>query len=151
MRAIGVAREFENLGIGEFQDLLEAAANSHKDLLALLGGSALAASDIAVSATRNALSYCASPDTDTEESLADIDDDTHDLTVLLVLQGLANGSEHGVQPKFVDVNGTLIFELVRPFAAVLILGVLPFWPYALLEKVVVGLQGQLGDWCDIVL
>ena len=33
----------------------------------------------------------------------------------------------------------------------LVLGVLPLWPHALLEEVVVGLEGEFGDGSDVVL
>lgn len=56
-----------------------------------------------------------------------------------------------MQPEFIDWCGTLVFELVGPFAAVLVLRVFPFGPDALFEKVVVGFQGQFGGGGDVVL
>ena len=47
-----------------------------------------------------------------------------------------------MQPELVDGGGALVFELVGPFAAVLVLGVFPFGPDAFLEEVVVGFQGE---------
>ena len=94
MRRVGVARELNVLVGGEFEGLLEALANSHQDVLALLRGPALAARDVAVAAAGDALADGTGPDTDAEEGLADVDDDAHDLAVVLVLEGLANGRQH---------------------------------------------------------
>jgi len=149
--AISVARELEDLGSRKLHDFLEAATDGHEDILTLLRGPALASSNITVSATGNALSYCAGPDADTEEGLADVDDHAHDFSIFLVLQCLADGSEHGMQPKLVDVDGTLLLELVRPFSTMFVLGILPFGSYSLLEEMVVGLESQLGDRSNIVL
>ena len=151
MNTIGVARELEDHGCRKLHDLLEAAADGHQDVLALICGPALSSSNIAVSTTGNALAYGAGPDADTEEGLADVDDDTHDFSIFLVLQGLADGGEHGVQPKLVDVDRTLLLELVRPLSTMLVLGILPFGSHTLLEEMVVGLESQLGDRSNIVL
>lgn len=56
-----------------------------------------------------------------------------------------------MQPQFVDVDALLVFELVGPLAAVLVLVVFPFRPDAALEEVVVGFQGELGAGGDVVL
>lgn len=56
-----------------------------------------------------------------------------------------------MQPEFVDRNGALVLELVRPLSTVLVLGVLPLGPYALLEEVVVGLEAKFGGRRDVVL
>lgn len=56
-----------------------------------------------------------------------------------------------MQPQFVDRDRALVLELVRPFAAVLVLRVLPLRSYALLEEVVIGLEAQFGGRCDVVL
>jgi hypothetical protein len=34
---------------------------------------------------------------------------------------------------------------------VLVLGVFPLWPHAGLEEVIVGLEGEIRDRCDVVL
>lgn len=46
-----------------------------------------------------------------------------------------------MQPEFVDGDLALVFELVGPFSAVLVLRVLPFGADALFEEVVVGFEG----------
>lgn len=56
-----------------------------------------------------------------------------------------------MQPQLIDVDVALLLELVRPLAAVLILGVLPLGPHAGLEEVIVGLEGEVRDRCDVVL
>lgn len=149
--AVGVAREFDRLARGELENLLESASNVEKDILALLVGSALSTSNISISAARDALTNSTSPNTDTEESFTDVDNNSHDLTILLFLEGLSNGSHHHLQPQSVDINVALVFVLVRPLATVLVLGIFPFGADTGLEQVVIGLQGQLGDGSDIVL
>jgi len=56
-----------------------------------------------------------------------------------------------VKPEIVNGDCMLVFELIRPFAAVLVLLVLPLWPDALLEQMVVGLEGEFGRLGDVVL
>ena len=143
MGGFRVAGELEGLVGGELEDLLEATADGHQDLLALLRGSTLAARDISVSTAGNVLADSASPDTNTEEGLADVDDNTHDLAVLLVLESLADRSKHSMQPDLVNVDTALLLELVGPLATMLVLGVLPLGADALLEKMVVGLESEL--------
>ncbi len=46
-----------------------------------------------------------------------------------------------MEPQFVDIDAFLVFELVGPFAAVLVLRVFPFGTYAVFEEVVVGFVG----------
>ncbi len=93
----------------------------------------------------------ASPDTNTVESLTDVDDNAHNLSVVLVLEGLTDGSKHDVQPDIVDWDAALVLELIRPLSTVLVLWVLPLWLCALLEEMVVGLKCELGDGGDVVL
>lgn len=151
MCSLGVARELEQLVGGQLQDILDAAANGHENLLALLGSPALAAGHITVTTVGYALANSASPDTDTVECLADVDDHAHDLTVLLILQRVADGGQHDMQPQLIDVDAALVLELVGPLAAVLVLGILPLGPHAGLEKVVVGLEGEVRNGRDVVL
>ena len=151
MSAIRVAGELDDLAGGQVEELLEAVANVDEHLTALLGGAALAAGNVAISASGNALSYGASPHANAEEGLADVDDNTHDLTVLLILESLADGGEHDVQPNVVNGDAALLLELVGPLAAVLVLHILPFGADALLEQVVVGLEGELRDGGDVVV
>ena len=56
-----------------------------------------------------------------------------------------------MKPELVDGRGFLVFELVRPFAAVFVLRVFPLRADALLEEMVIGLEGEFGDGCDVVL
>jgi hypothetical protein len=56
-----------------------------------------------------------------------------------------------MEPEFVDWNAALIFELVGPLSAVLVLDILPFWPNAFLEEVVIRFEGKFGDGSNIVL
>lgn len=56
-----------------------------------------------------------------------------------------------MQPEFVDRGGSLVFELVGPFAAVFVLRVFPFGADAAFEEVIVRFQGEFGGWGDVVL
>lgn len=151
MGRVGVPRELDVLVGGQLENLLEALADVEEDLLALLWRSALTTGDVAIPATGNALANGAGPDADTEEGLSHVDDDAHDLAIVFVLEGLADGGHHGLQPQLVDVDAGFVLELVGPFTAVLVLGVLPLGPYALFEKVIVRLHSKFGYGSDIVL
>lgn len=138
-----VTRELDLLSRGKSEDILESLADGLQPPLALLtvdtlGGLAL-----------GSLAGGAGPETDTPESLADVDDDTHDFIVLLVLKGLTNGGEHDVQPGL--VIGLAVLESVGPAATVLVLGVLPLGTHTALEEVVVGLLRKLRSGSDVVL
>lgn len=133
MGTVGMTRELKELGGLKLQNLLEAAADGQEDFSTLVSRPALAAGHIPISTARNALSYGASPEADTEEGLPHIHNNAHDFAVVLSLEGLANGGEHGVEPEFVNVDVALVLEAVRPLAAVLVLGVLPLGPHTLLE------------------
>lgn len=151
MCSLSVARELKHLVRGQLQDLLDAAADGHEDLLALLGCPALAAGHVTVTTVGYALADGTGPDTDTVEGLADVDNNAHDLTILLVLQRVADGGQHDMQPQLIDVDVALLLELVGPLATVLVLGVFPLWPHAGLEEVVVGFEGEIRDGRDVVL
>lgn len=56
-----------------------------------------------------------------------------------------------MKPHVVDRNAALVLELVRPFATVFILDILPFWSYSFFEEMVVGLQSKLRGGGNIVL
>lgn len=56
-----------------------------------------------------------------------------------------------MKPHVVDRHAALVLELVRPFATVLILDILPFWPYSFLEEMIVGLQSKLRGGGNVVL
>lgn len=148
---LGVTRELKNLVGWEPQDILEALANIHENCPALLRRATLASSNVTITTVGDGLAGGASPHTNTVESLAHVDDDAHDLTIVLRLQSLADRGQHGVQPDIVDGNVALLLEAVGPLATVLVLGVLPFWSHALLEKMVVRLQRQLRDGGNVVL
>jgi hypothetical protein len=148
---ISVARKLDLLVSGQLQNLLETTANGEENLAALLVGTSLATGNIAIAASRDALSYGARPETDAEECLADVDDHTHDLAVSLVLQGLADGAHHHLEPQVVDVDIAFVLVLVRPLAAMLVLGVLPLRADAGLEEMVVGLECQFRNGSNIVL
>jgi hypothetical protein len=143
--SIGVTRELDSLLVVELESSLEPLSDLHENLLALLGGAGLAA--VAWDGATN----CSRPETDTVESSPDINDYAHDLVVLLILEVLANGGEHDVQPQCIDVDGLLVLELERPLATVLVLRIFPLGPYALLEQVVVRLEREVRGRGDIVL
>jgi hypothetical protein len=48
-----------------------------------------------------------------------------------------------MQPDIIDWDAALVLELVRPLATVLVLDILPLWPYAFLEKMIVRLESKL--------
>ena len=139
-----VTRELDLLGARKSENLLEPLADLLQPLLALLWVSALNGG-----LALGLLASGAGPETDTPEGLADVDDHTHDLVVLLVLEGLTDGGEHDVEPGL--VVGLAVLEGVGPTATVLVLGVLPLGADAALEEVVVGLLGELGGRGDVVL
>lgn len=56
-----------------------------------------------------------------------------------------------MQPEFVDGDGALLFELVGPFAAVLVLRVFPFGADTAFEEVVVGFKGEFRGRSYVVL
>lgn len=149
--AVGVARELDHLVGGQLENGLEPTSNRHQDLLALLARPALATGDVTVAAAGDGATRGSGPNTDTVERLTDVDNDAHHLTVLLVLQRLADSAQHGVQPELVNVDRPLLLELERPLATVLVLRILPLWPHTLLEKMVVRLEGKLGHSGDVVL
>lgn len=151
MGAVGVSGELDNLVCWQTQDLLESAADVLEDVLTLLKRSALSSGNIALTTTWDALANSAGPNTNTVKALADVDDNTHDLSVILVLQCLTNGGEHNVEPDVVDWHAALVLELIRPLATVLVLSILPLRPDALLEQVVIGLQGEIRSCGNVVL
>jgi hypothetical protein len=140
-----VAHELDGLLVGDLENLLEAVADLHENGLRLLRG----ALGLALLGGVGLGAGAAGPETDTVEGLADVDDDTHDLVVVVVLELLTNGSEQDVQPDV--VVGLALLEGVGPAATVLVLGVFPLRADAVLEEVVVGLGGELGGGGDVVL
>lgn len=148
---IGVTGELDRLVGRQLKNLLETLADLQQNVLALLDRAALTTGNVAIATVGNALANGAGPDSDAEESFADVDDNTHDLTILLVLEGFANGGQHRVQPDVVDVAVALLLEAVRPLATVLVLRVLPLGADALLEQVVVRLECKVTDGRNVIL
>jgi hypothetical protein len=145
MSGVRVTRELYRVVLLELEGLLEPLANLEESLLALLRGPGLAL--LAGDGAAN----CPCPETDTVEASPNVDHHTHDLVVVLILEVLANGCEHDVQPERVDVDGLLVLELERPLAAVLVLRIFPLGPYTLLEEMVVGLERKIRGRGDVVL
>lgn len=143
--SVGVTRELDGVILLELERLLEPLSDLEQNLLALLLGPALAA------LTRDGAANSACPQTDTVEASPNVDDDTHDLVVILVLEILADGSEHDVEPERIDVDDLLVLELEGPLATVLVLRIFPLGSYALLEEVVVGLEREVGCGGNVVL
>lgn len=117
----------------------------------MLRSPAFATCCVAVSTSGERLSDALGPETDTVESFANIDYDTHDLAIVLVLECLTDSGEHDVQPQLVDVDGLLVLELEGPLSTVLVLRVLPFWTDTFLEEMVIGFLRKIGGRSDVVL
>lgn len=144
VRTVRVARELHHIRLLQPEYVLEPPANSLKNVLALRGcASALVTGD--------ALAHGACPQTDTVEAFAHVHDHSHDLVVVVALEGLADSGQLCVQPEVVNRDRALVLELVGPLATVLVLRVLPFRSYALLEEMVVGLEAKFGGRSDVVL
>lgn len=142
---VGVTHELDGLLVLDGEDGLEVVADLHEDLLRLLG-SALGLTLL------GGVGLCAGgagPETDTVEGLADVDDDTHDLVVVVILELFTDGSKQDVKPDV--VVGLALLEGVGPTATVLVLRVFPLGADAVLEEMVVGLGGELGRGSDVVL
>jgi hypothetical protein len=132
-----MTRELHRLLSWKLKHLLEFLANIHEDILALLRGSTLATSDIFITTSWDTLSNGSGPDTDTVEALSNVDDYTHQFSILLFLEGFSDRCEHDVKPELIDCNGIFVFELVGPFSSVFVLNILPFGADAFLEEVVI--------------
>jgi hypothetical protein len=148
---VDMARKLNRVGILQTENLLETLANLHQNLLTLLRAATLTASSVAISATWEGLASRLGPQADTVKALAHINDDPHDFAVILVLERLADGGQHDVQPQVVDVGQLLVAEGVGPFATVLVVDIFPFGADTCFEEVVVGFLGELVGWCDVVL
>jgi hypothetical protein len=86
---VGVTHELDGLLVCDLEDLLEAVADLHENSLRLLRGALRLASLGGVGLCAGA----AGPETNTVEGLTNVDDDTHDLVVVIILELLANGAE----------------------------------------------------------
>lgn len=142
MGCVRVAAELDLLVVLELQCLLETSADLGEGLLALLRCPALAVISFA-DRTR--------PEADTVEATPHVDDNAHDLIIVLVLEVLADRSKHNMEPEGVDVNCFLVLELEGPLSSMLILNVFPLGAHALLKQVVVRFQRELGCGSDVVL
>lgn len=143
---IGMARKFNNIRLLQTQDLLETTSNIFQHLFTLCSCASLSAL-----VARQALTDGTSPETNTVETLANIDHDTHDLVVVVVFERFANRGELGVEPEFVNRYSALVLEGVGPFATVFVLLVFPFRADAFFEEVVVGFEAEFGSGSDVVL
>ena len=56
-----------------------------------------------------------------------------------------------MEPKFIDGNVARLLELIRPLPAMLVLNIFPFRSNAFFEKVVIGLESQLGGRSNVIL
>lgn len=56
-----------------------------------------------------------------------------------------------MKPEFVDGDGTLVFELEGPFSTVFILDIFPFRPHTSFEEVIVGFEGKIVCFSNVVL
>lgn len=126
---VGMTAELELLRSGQLQDVLEAFSDAFKALAVLQRVTRL------VLAALGWLACGSSPETNTPEGLANVDNHAHDLVVALILEHLADGSEHDVQPGLVVRLAAL--KGVCPTSTVLVLLILPLGTYALLEEMVV--------------
>lgn len=133
VRRIRVTAEFDLFRLRQLQYILEVPPNLHQGILGI------------------PFSNRPGPEADSEKSFADIHDHAHDLVVALVLERLTNRGQLGVQPQLVDIDQFLVFERVRPFPAVFVLRIFPFWSDASLEQVIIGFDGQVVAGGDVVL
>lgn len=146
MRRLGVTCEFDKLILWQAQDLLEPSSNLSKSSLSFVCGSGLSSLS-----WPDGTSNSSCPKTDSEHSLSDVDDDTHNFSLSFGLKGLSDGSQHDVEPDVVDGAVGFVLELESPLSSVLVLDVFPFWADSGFEKMVIGLLGEFGGLGDIVL
>ena len=135
--ALGMAGKFNRFPITKPQDPLEVPADLHQRRVLWRASPTTTGTP--------------SPETDSIEALADVDNDTHDLLILIGLQGLADGSKHDVKPEIIDRNTTLILELICPFTAMLVPGVFPFRANTGLKEVVVRFQTEVRCFGYVIL
>lgn len=140
-----MTHELDRLLVCDLEDLLEAVADLHEDSLRLLRG----ALGLTLLGGVGLGACAAGPEADTVKGLTDVDDDTHDLVIVVILELLTNGREQDVEPDV--VVGLALLEGVGPAATVLVLRIFPLGADTLLEEVVVGLGSELGRGGDVVL
>ena len=85
MGTLGMRVELDDLVAFQLQNFLELLTNSKEHISAFLRAATLSSCHIAVASTGNALTDGLGPDTNAVETLADVDDDSHDLAITLVL------------------------------------------------------------------
>jgi hypothetical protein len=132
-----MTRKLNRLLSRKLQNLLKFRANFEEDFLSLLRGSTLTTSNISIATTWDALSNGTSPDTHTVETLSNVDDYTHEFSILFFLECLSDRCEHDVEPELINWNGVFVFELVGPFSSVFVLNILPFGADAFFEEMVI--------------
>jgi hypothetical protein len=141
-----MTRKLNDIRLLQTQDFLETTSDALQHLFPLCSGTGLGAL-----VAGKTLADGTSPETNTIESLANIDNDAHDLVVIVVFERFANRGELGVKPEFVDGDGSFVLEGVGPFAAVFVLLVFPFGADAFFEEMVVGFEAEFGGGSDVVL
>lgn len=109
--------------------LLESASNAHSHVLVVRGP-------------------C--PDGYPEECLTNRHDSSANL--VLILKGLADAGKHGEKPNVVNfAHGLVAGQLDAPLSSALVGGILPHWLDSLLEKMVVGADGEVAGLHDVVV
>lgn len=142
-----MSHKLNQLLVSQGKSILEVGTNLCQDGAALIRS--LAHSTALGSSSRLLGSGSAGPQADTIEGLADVDDNTHDLVVSIILELLTNSSKEDAQPDV--VVGLALLESVGPTTTVLVLRVFPLGSHATLEEVVVGLLGELRGGSNVVL
>lgn len=126
---VAVTHELNQLVVLDGEESLETATNLHQNGSALLGAPLRTASSLGTTLRR--LAGRTGPQTDAVKGLADVDDNTHDLVVVVVLELFTNSAEKDAQPGL--VVGLALLEGVGPSATVLVLNILPLGTYTTLE------------------
>lgn len=125
--------EFEDVVRSNLQDVLESSTKLHQCVFA------------------TGLACASRPESNSVETLPHIDYHTHHFIISFVFERLPNRRKLSMEPKLVNVDLLFIFELIRPFASVLVLRILPFRSDVFLEQMIVGLQAKIGASGDVVL
>ena len=82
-----MAAELNDIACTKLKDLLESTTNLHQSFTAVIG---------LTSATPFA--DWSRPEANSVETLANVDDNAHHFIVIIIFQGLANGSELSMEP-----------------------------------------------------
>jgi len=137
MRRVRVPRELDDFTLLQAKRLLEPLSDLHERVSTFVRAATFSTRNIAITTARERLSDALCPQADTIETLAHVDHDAHDFTVVFVFERFADGSEHYMQPEVVDGDALLVLELECPLAAMLVLGIFPLRLDVFLEEVVV--------------